>query len=47
MSGKGYSGLVCDVSDFNHAFCIVETNYHLSIESVYNKALKYTLSNLI
>lgn len=37
----------CDVSDFDGAFYIVETNYHLSIESVYNEALKYALSNLI
>ena len=47
VSGKGYVGAICDISDFDNAFGIVETKYYSCIESVYNEALKYVLTNLI
>lgn len=47
VSGKGYSGIICDVSDTDDAFYIVETGYYFSVEQVYNDALEYTLTNLI
>ena len=47
VSGKGYVGTICDISDFDNAFGIVETKYYSCIESVYNEALKYVLTNLI
>ena len=47
VSGKGYVGTICDISDFDNAFGIVETKYYSCIESVYDEALKYVLTNLI
>ncbi len=47
VSGKGYVGTICDISDFDNAFSIVETKYYSCIETVYNEALKYVLTNLI
>ena len=47
VSGKGYVGTICDISDFDNAFGIVETKYYSCIETVYNEALKYVLTNLI
>ena len=47
VSGKGYVGTICDISDFDNAFDIVETKYYSCIETVYNEALKYVLTNLI
>ena len=42
-----YVGSICDISDFDNAFDIVETKYYSCIETVYNEALKYVLTNLI
>ena len=47
VSGKGYVGTICEISDFNEAFDIVETKYYSCIEPVYNEALKYVLTNLL
>lgn len=47
VSGKGYVGTICDISDFDNAFGIVETKYYSCIETVYNEALKYVLTNLV
>lgn len=47
VSGKGFFGSICDISDFDNAFGIVETKYYSCIETVYNEALKYVLTNLI
>ena len=47
VSGKGYVGTIYDISDFDNAFSIVETKYYSCIETVYNEALKYVLTNLI
>ena len=47
VSGKGYVGIICDISDFDNAFGIVETKYYSCIEPVYNEALKYVLTNLV
>lgn len=47
VSGKGYVGTICDISDFDNAFSIVETKYYSCIETVYNEALKYVLTNLV
>ena len=47
VSGKVYVGTICDISDFDNAFDIVETKYYSCIETVYNEALKYVLTNLI
>ena len=47
VSGKGYVGTICDISDFDNAFDIVETKYYSCIETVYNEALKYVLTNFI
>ena len=47
VSGKGYVGTICDISDFDNAFGIVETKYYSCIETVYNEALKYVLTDLI
>ena len=47
VSGKGYVGKICDISDFDNAFDIVETKYYSCIETVYNEALKYVLTNLV
>ena len=47
VSGKGYVGAICDISDFYNAFGIIETKYYSCIETVYNEALKYVLTNLI
>lgn len=47
VSGKGYVGTICDISDFDNSFSIVETKYYSCIETVYNEALKYVLTNLI
>ena len=47
VSGKGYVGTICDISDFDNAFGIVETKYYSCIEPVYNEALKYVLTNLV
>ena len=42
-----YVGTICDISDFDNAFGIVETKYYSCIEPVYNEALKYVLTNLV
>ena len=47
VSGKGFVGSICDISDFDNAFGIVETKYYSCIETVYNEALKYVLTNLV
>lgn len=47
VSGKGYVGTICDISDFDNAFGIVETKYYSYIESVYNDALQYVLTNFV
>ena len=47
VSGKGYVRTICDISDFDNAFSIVETKYYSCIETVYNEALKYVLTNLV
>lgn len=47
VSGKGYVGTICDISDFDNAFDIVETKYYSCIETVYNDALQYVLTNFV
>ena len=47
VSGKGYVGTICDISDFGNAFGIIETKYYSCIETAYNEALKYVLTNLV
>lgn len=47
VSRKGYVGTICDISDFDKTFGIVETKYYSCIETVYNEALKYILTTMI
>lgn len=47
VSGKGFVGTICEISDFNEVFDIVETKYYSYIEPVYNDALQYVLTNFV
>ena len=47
VSGKGFVGTICEISDFNEVFDIVETKYYSCIEPVYNDALQYVLTNFV
>ena len=47
VSGKGYVGIIYEISDFNEAFDLVETKYYSCIEPVYNDALQYVLTNFV
>ena len=47
VSGKGFVGSVCDISDPNNTLYMVDTKAYPDVESVYNVALKCILTNMI
>ena len=47
ISGKGYTAILCDVSDFDDFNYIGETYYFFHPEEAVEAALKYSLKNLI
>lgn len=47
ISGKGYNGIMCDVSNFDDFNYISETDFFLHPEEAVEAALKHTLENLI
>ena len=47
ITKKGYVASICDISDLDNLIYMVDTKYYPDIESVYNEALEYILTNMI
>ena len=47
VSGKGFIGSICDISNPNNTLCMLDTKCYSNIEQVYNEALKYILTTMI
>ena len=46
MPRKGYVASICDISDLDNLIYMVDIKYYPDIESAYNEALKYVLTNV-
>lgn len=47
VSGKGFVGSICDISNSDNTLYMLDTKANTSIESVYNEALKCILTTMI
>lgn len=47
VSGKGYVGTICDISDFDDYGIIFDTESFFHVEEACEAAIKYCLENLI
>lgn len=47
VSGKGFVGSICDISNPDNTLYMVDTKDYPSIEPVYNEALKLILTTMI
>lgn len=47
VSGKGFVGSICDISNPDNTLYMLDTKCYPNIESVYNEALKYILTTMI